>query len=217
MAIEFKTHSNYKPAEVEELFSGRGWKVEYVRVSNEDLVEAEEGLAVQCIDGRMGKNKKIRRHGPKIPGGVYSVAALQTGGNVIGFNEAASLLRKWGYRAGTHVDCGFLYLWANGELSAVRHRLELPIGLDLQTWVTMKHKQWEGVHFGISEEDHEHEEEALILNPYIGHTTKARKDRFGYDHGLMQLLGIPGRRAMHLVAETVERLSHHRKIEILTK
>jgi len=217
MAIELKTHHRYSQAEVESFFGSRGWGVEFVRVSNVDVAEAEEGLAVQCIDGRLGKNKKIKRHGPKLPGGSYSIAALKTGGNVVGFNEAASLLRKLGYRAGTHKYCGFFELWMSGELQAVKHRLELPGGLDHQTWVTMKHKHWEGEHFGIPEEHKEHEEEALIFNPFLGLTSQARKERFGYDHGLIQLLGIPGRSGMRLVAETVEKLSPHRKVEILTK
>ncbi|MBI2337668.1 hypothetical protein HYU95_00635 [Candidatus Daviesbacteria bacterium] len=217
MSLELKTHPRYNPEEVAEFFTGRGWEVEYVRASNEELVEAEKGLAVQCIDGRMGKNQKIKGHGPKLPGGVYSIAALKTGGDIIGFNAAAALLRKLGYRAGTHVDCAFLRLWMKGDLLTVRHRLALPGGLDPKKWVPMKHKQWEGEHFGIAEEHREHEEEALVFNPFVEVTSQARRDRFGYDHGLMQVLGVPARRAMHLVAETVEKASHRRKIEILTK
>lgn len=217
MAELLKTHPYYRPAEVEAFFGERGWGVEFVKVSNVDLVEAEEGLAVECIDGRFGKLQQKKKHGPKLPGGSYSVAALKTGGNIVGFNEAASLLKKLGYRAGTHELCGFFELWMQGGLTAVQHKLELPRGVDHKNWVIRKHKQWEGVHFGISEKHEKHEEEALIFNPFLGFTPQARKDRFGYDHGLMQLLGIHGRRGMHLVAETVEKLSPHRKVEILTK
>ncbi len=217
MSLELKIHKGYKPQEVEDFFAGRGWVVEYINIEKEKVVNAEEGLAAQCIDGRMGKNTKIKRHGPKLPGGSYSIAALKTGGDAVGFNEAAALLKKFGYRAGTHDFCGFLHLWQTGELSAVRYRLILPEDISHREWITAKHKQWEGVHFGIPEEHKEHEEEALVFNPFVGLTSKARKDRFGYDHWLMQILGVPGRRAMHLVAETVEKLSHHKKIEILTK
>lgn len=217
MAIELKTHPSYRPSEVEAFFVGRGWGVEYVRASNENLVVAEEGAAVECIDGRLGKREHIKKHGPKLPGGSYAITALRTGGNTVGFNEAAVLLKRLGYRAGTHECCGFLELWLNGELQAAKHRLELPGGLDHKTWVTMKHRQWKGKHFDILEEHKKHEEEALTFNPFVGVTSQARKDRFGYDHGLMQVLGVPERRAMYLVAETVEKLCHHRKIEILTK
>ncbi|MCL4366411.1 cadmium-containing carbonic anhydrase [Patescibacteria group bacterium] len=212
MTLEFKTHPSYSPGKVADFFEGRNWKVEYVRVSNEDLVEVAEGLATECIDGRFGKHKKRQQHGPKLPGGVYSIAALKTGGNAVGFNEAAVMLRRLGYRPGTHDHCGFFAKWRDGELVAVRHKLELEEKL-----VVMKHRQWEGVHFGIPDEHREHEEDALTFNPYIGLTSKARKDRFGYDHGFMQSLGIPGRRAMHLAAETVEKLSHSRRVEILVR
>ncbi len=217
MTLELKTHPSYKPQAVEDFFAKRGWIVEYIRAENESVVEAEQGLAAQCIDGRMGKNKKIKKDGPKLPGASYSIAALKTGGDAVGFNEAAVLLKNLGYRAGTHEHCGFLDLWMNGGLLAARHRLELPEGMDHKRWVTLKHKQWQGVHFGIPAEHKAHEEEALVFNPFIGLTSKARKDRFGYDHWLMQVLGVSGSRAMHLVAETVEKVSHSRRIEILIK
>ncbi len=214
MATELKTHPQYNSTEVERFFVGRGWKVEFVRVGNEDLVPAEEGAAVECIDGRFGKRKEIKKHGPKLPGASLAIAASKTGGNTIGFNAAASEIARLGYRAGTHVHCGFLHLWQNGELVAVKHKLELPNIPDQANWMVLKQKQWGGKHFHISDE---HEEEALTFNPFLGLTNKARKDRFGYDHWLMQILGIHRRSAMHLVAETVERISSHRKVEILTK
>lgn len=81
-------------------------------------------------------------------------------------------------------------------------------------WIKSKNKLWGGKHFHLPGD---HAEEGMIFNPFIGYTSAARVDRFGYDHWLMQLLGIRGKRAASLVAETVEQLSPHKKIEILVR
>lgn len=214
MAVELKTHSSYRHSEVESFFGNRGWQIENVKVSNVGLVVADEGAALECIDGRFGQREIIKKHGPKIPGGSNAIAALKTGGDPAGFNAAALEVRRLGFRAGTHKHCGFFELWENGGLKAIKHRLELPKIIDRATWISLKARHWGGKHFHLPGE---HEEEALTFNPFVGTTSVARKDRFSYDHWVMPSLGIHRRTAMLVVAETVEPLSPHRRIEILIK
>lgn len=215
MALDLETHPGYHPGKVITFFERRGWEVEPVNVSNVDLVVAEQGAATECIDGRFGRRERIKMHGPKIPGGINAVAALKTGGDRVGFNAAAAEVVKLGFRAGTHRHCGFFDLWESGQLPVVKHVLELPgKHMDRAKWIDLKAKHWGGNHFYLPGE---HVEEGLVLNPFIGYTTIARPDRFGYDDWFMHLLGIHGRRSMLLVAQTVENLSPHRKIEILSK
>lgn len=118
MSTELKTHPGYHLKKVTAFFEKRGWEVELVRVGNVDLVTAEPGAATECIDGRFGERERIKKHGPKIPGGVNAVAALKTGGDPIGFNAAAAEIAKLGYAASTHKHCGFFTLWESGRLSA---------------------------------------------------------------------------------------------------
>lgn len=215
MSIELKTHPSYRPEKVAVFFEERGWKTQFVEACSVDLVVAEPGAATECIDGRFGEREKIKKHGPKIPGGINAVAALKTGGNSVGFNSAAAEVIGLGFRAGTHKHCGFFDLWESGDLSAVRYALELPERyVDRARWVTLKARHWGGKHFHLPGQ---HEEKGLIFNPFLGSTVMARSDKFSYDHWFMQLLNVPSRRTMLLVAETVEKLSTYRNIEILSR
>lgn len=219
MSLEFKTYPGYNPDQVAGFFEGRGWNVEFVGASHAGLVTAESGAALECIDGRFGKRENIKKHGPKIPGGIHAVAALKTGGDMIGFNSAASEIANLGFRAGTHEHCGLFKLWSENKLTAVKHSLALPeictrnFGGDLSRWFDLNSRFWGGKNFRVPDP---HEEEAVTFNPHSNLTTLARKDRFSYDHWFMQLLGISGSKAMYLLAETVEQICNHRKIEILT-
>lgn len=148
--------------------------MEFIRAGNADLVIAEPGAALECIDGRFGRREKIKKHGPKIPGGIHAVAALKTGGDMVGFNSAASEISKLGFRAGTHEHCGLFELWREGKLTAVNHALRLPeictnnFGNDASQWFGSKSRFWGGKHFHLPGL---HEEEAVIFNPQINLTS----------------------------------------------
>lgn len=213
--LELKTYSSYNRNEAIDIFDAAGFEIRLVRAEYAGLVVAEMGAALECIDGRNGNRDRIKKHGPKIPGGLNAIAAVRTGGDTIGFNDAAKEVARLGYRAGTHIDCGFFGLWRDGRLESTNHVLVLPennierLGNKLSRWINLKNRLWGGNHFFLPGE---HEEEALVFNPFIHTTIIARSDRFGYDHWFMQSLGIHSRRAIHLVAETVDKLAPQHKI-----
>ncbi len=236
MALELKTHPSYKPEEVSQFFLDRGWEVTEIEVIYSDsakyvapyvyneagiLVPTDQGASLECIDGRFANRSRQVLNGPKIPGGTNSIAAVKTGGDAVGFNAAAKEAERFGFRAGTHKHCGFFDLWRAGKLEAARFSMEFPEyalernGGDAGHWIKLKNRFWQGFHFSLPGE---HEEMALRFNPYIGTTLLPRRDKFSYDHWLMQSLGVHRRRAMRLVAETVEQLAQgSKRLEIVKR
>lgn len=224
MLIDLDTPKNYDYGRTADLFESRGWKVECVRVSNVDLIIPHRRAAIECVDGRHANRRDVEIveiEGPKLPGGLNGVCALKTGGCSVGFNHAAQEVSNLGFGVGTHNDCGFFRLWRENKLEFAKYPLILPAhcavegaAYSLGHWIKLKARHWKGKHFHVPGE---HEEEGLVFNPFIGVTPISRSDRFSYDHWLMKLLGINGNDSTLLLAETIEQLSPHRRVEILVK
>lgn len=216
------THPAFKYGKTVDFFESRGWQVECVNKNNHDLVTPKKGAALECIDGRHANRRAVEVvefEGPKLPGGIDAVAALKTGGCIIGFNEAARAVAQLGYRPGTHKRCAFFELWEKGKLLAVNYKLALPelsfpgCVDHLGHWIELRQRFWGGKHFHLPGK---HEEEKLIFNPLVEVTPVSRKDYFSYDHWVMEALGVSEEQAMHLVAETIEQLNPKAKrVEIL--
>lgn len=214
MAIELELPTNFDPGLKKALLEERDWEVELVKASNFDIIRADKGAAVECIDGRLAKIRKRKKHGPKIPGQSYCVQANVTGGDLIGFREAGRELVRLGFAPGTHITCGYRYLWESGQLETVTHDFEIPIKtieriLPFDQWVRRTMENQGGKYF--DDELGEHEEEALTMNPFINTTLKARLDRFTYDYWVLRQLGVSPILAMKVGAETVEELAPDRK------
>lgn len=227
MQHELLTHPKYDPGRTRDFFEQRGWIVELVPASNIYLVKVDLGAACECGDGRFGDLSLIRKKfGPKIFGGVNGVAAVLTGGDIVGFNAAAILLESISTRAGTHgaqhqgEGCGLFGLWKKGELGSATHKLALLEQLHLMgaqptAWIKSKvERHWGGKHFTLPGE---HKERKLRFNPFIGFTPYPSTDRFSYDHWVLPCLGASNTRSKLFAAETVEKLSSVRTVEIITK
>lgn len=227
MAINLETYFEYDPTRTLDSFQERGWKAELVKASNVDLVETDKGAALHCIDGRFGNLSILKKYGPAIPGGIDSVAALATGGDLIGFNYAVQKVKGLGYNLGTHgaehegEGCGYFGLWKAGRLESAIDTVRLPFnyiqnyGLEVSDWVKKWAKLKGGKHFTLPGV---HEEQALTLNPFRDTTVRPRADRFIGDKWFLRTMGISEQRSLLVFAETVEMLAPHaKKVEILIR
>ncbi len=222
--IELAPYQNFNIKELEDFFVPRGWKVDLVKASNYDLVQADQGAALECIDGRYANLERRKKNGPKIPGALNAIAALKTGGDMPGFYLAARLAQTHGFNPGTHgavhegPGCGYHSLWENEALTSSMHRYTLPMGQSqgrsCAEYLKRMIKVWGGKHFRLPVV---HEEEALVLNPHMGTTVIAMRDRFIYDKWLMRKMGIGPMRSALIVAETIENLAPHlpKRVEII--
>lgn len=123
-----------------ELLSAReGWTVEVRKAQEGELVEMQEGGLCHCPDGRVwayaveGDERRsvteVEAAGPKVPGGVYGVAASIAKRRGVAadagvFREACELIQGTGFVPELHGDvehgvhgCGIGDLWSKGELS----------------------------------------------------------------------------------------------------
>lgn len=224
--MELITCSDFDPFIVQDSFAAQGWVTEMVKASNVDLVQTDEGAAVECGDGRFDKILR-KKYGPRVFGGVNAIAALKTGGDWNGFMQAAEELRRFGIAPGTHgavhhgEGCGQFGLWKNGLLESAVHRCSLPfelmerlgsVGTD---GIKALMDVLGGKHFRLPGE---HEEKVLRWNPFIGTTEKSFEgDKFKNDDWLLSILGgISLAKRIAFNEETVRKLkSDCTKVEIL--
>lgn len=223
MALEYITPKGFNPYRMEDFFGNRGWQTELIKASNTELVKADAGAALECGDGRSDEYPTKKLHGPRVFGQMNGVAALVTGGDLIGFVKAAEYVIDKGYAPGTHGDehggegCGAFGLWKNGKYSDV-HSFRLPYGF-LETqgmspteWVKMTMKMLGGKHFTLPGS---HQEQSLRINSGIGLTERSISGtRFKVDDWFLE--EVPFNRRLLYVAETVEQLKPDaKKIEII--
>jgi hypothetical protein len=224
MAIEYKTHPNFDPEEVEYFFGKRGWPVSRLRPTDVELMEATKGAALECADGRSDNFPGEEMYGPRVFGGINAVAAMLYGGDFDALHEAARKVRSMGFAPGTHSaehgGCGCVDLWMQNNLDSAVFRYALRTeeitknGIKLGDWLRVQMKLMGGKHIRLRGE---HIEEAVRLNPFIGLTEKADDARrFRSDDWVLNELGVPNRQRYLKVAECVEKLKPDAtKIEIL--
>jgi len=226
MRLELQIHPKYDGGKVKDFFEIRNWTVEEVAASNIELVIPAAGSAIECGDGRFGDLLFPRKkHGPKVFGGVNGVALLKTGGDTIALYQAAAILNSMGFTAGTHGaehqgdGCGLFALWRKSELLSAKYVLTLleqlnRMGIDPTVWVKKTMARLGGNHFTLPGV---HQEQTLLINPFVDTTSIPSTDRFSVDFGFMMNLGITASRAMLFNAETVEKLSPVRKLALITR
>lgn len=212
MPIDFELHPGFDAGRYMEAFQSRGWNAQTVKVGNFDMVVVDEDSAVECGDGRFGKRVRIKKYGPKLMGGSNFIAAAKSGGSPEGFEEAAQVVKKAGYRPGFHRGCAFYEEWAQGRLRSVRHQL-IPPRYDPGLWVRSHAYLHNGKHF--KDIEGLHEEEDLVFNPCIGITPRPNPKRFGHDQGLAVRLGVDPDLSLNIAAEVVEKVSSCRRVTIL--
>lgn len=222
MLLEYQQHPKFDAGKTANLFESRGWFVHRVAYSNLDLVLPDPGASLECGDGRFGLILR-KKHGIKLFGGINAIASLITGGDLQGFARAAVLAGYLDSTAGTHgaerkgKGCGLFHLWEEGKLVSAKYPLELleqlsRINFNPTDWVKIWTKSWGGKHFTLPGD---HQEEALVFNPFIGFTPLARTDRFSFDQWALSQLGVGQLRSSLFAAETVEKLSPVRTLELI--
>lgn len=227
MAIELQTYPGFDAYKIEDYFAQKGWETELVKVSNVDLVPVDPDAAAECGDGRFDKLDSRKKFGPRIFGGFSAIAALKTGGDLIGYRLAALELRRIGLRPGTHgaehegEGCAWFGLWRDGKLKSVMHNCSLPfhlieqLGITATEWIKMLMDHWGGKHFTLPGS---HEEKGLRWNSFIGTTERSTTgDRLMNDDWVMYKIGgisLPKR--LNFNAETVEKIRPDcTKVEII--
>ena len=216
-------HKYNEPA-LAKFFEKRAWTVSFAKNSNISIVNADPNAAIECGDGRFGEPTLERKlHGPKVFGGINGIALLLTGGDLIGFNAAANIIRGLGYSAGTHgaehpgEGCGLYGLWKQGKLTSSQYPLMLidelhSLSQHPTEWIKKTVQRWGGKHFTLPGN---HEEKKLVINPYNHLTPVAHTSQFSFDLWVLQNLGISQQRAALFAAETVEQLTDVRHVEII--
>lgn len=222
MRVELNTSFDYDPGKTQDFFESRGWKVDRVPINNLIVVAVDEGAAAECIDGRHGKFNQRKKNGAKMPGGINSIAAMVTGGDIVGYNHAAKILEvKFNLKPGTHGECGFYEKWIHGLLESTTFAYSVveqlkDLTLTPGKWIKLKQRFWGGKHW--DKLPGQHEEKGLCLNPFLGTTVIPRADRFSYDKWVLRELGLSEQTALSVVAETIEKLDQdpsHRLVEII--
>lgn len=223
--LKLETYPQFDPLEIQELYDFRGWKTELVKVSNVELVSVDQGAAIECADGRSNKFHGKKFHGVRFFGQINGVAALKTGGNIMGFYSAAQYLIEQKIAPGTHgainkgEGCGMFGLWKDkkyqySDLKDFCLPLEIleRYNISPTRWIKAQMKMLGGKHFTLPDS---HQEQALRLNPFVGTTEKASSgDRFIVDDWFMPELSYVKKNNFN--AETVERLKPDaKKVEIL--
>lgn len=218
--LELKTHPSHNLQELEDFFNDRNWPVTYIPVADTQLVIAQHGEALQCADGR---SDFLDEYGPRVFGGINSVAAMLTGGDLKGFQRAAIKVSELGFAPGTHSadhgGCGYCDLWVANDLRTAIFPYQLGIiGRQVKTGQLLRDlmKLLGGKHVKLNGQ---HQEEAVRLNPFIGYTEKVRNGkRFRNDDWVLAQLGVPPRQRYYKIAECVEKLKPDAaKLEVLIK
>lgn len=224
-----KTESNqdqkFDPGQIEDYLYRRGWKqVEQIRSSNFLLAPVSKDASILCIDGRNALSDEVDPRAPKIPGGLNAIALTLTGGDTVGFNAAARLVKQSGFRPGTHGDeeegegCGLFKLWKYGLLSSAVYPLSVPyesfktIGLTSTDWIKLKQAQWGGDHYTLPEH---HQETRAVFNYTQGSTVLPEVDAFVFDKWYLRQLGVPYQRSLNLISETVLQLARDTVAQII--
>lgn len=205
MPIDFEFHPGFDAGKYADQLQRRGWQTELMRVGNMDMHQVRRGDPVLCGDGR------VQERGAKLIGGINFVAAAKTGGNDVGFREAARMINDEELVPGSHSDCGFHREWLFRRLVAALHPRAYPEG-DLGRWVQGFMEMHRGVHIktrGV------HQEKRWVVNPASGISPVPNLEQFIHDQGLAVRLGIDPARSLTLAAETIERLSSVRQAVIL--
>lgn len=192
-------------------FKDRGWEVK--EGQKEVLVEVSPTAPVHCVDERIGDGDF---YGPKVPGAIYFVMSMITGGGQAGLKEAIDLVKKTNQMPGMHGDdheglkgCGFRKLWEQNKLSDLAYKYELPDDL---TSVKTLIEEEEGSYIELLGE---HTAESLILNLVPGKTVIPEGTAFIADIWYGEKLDVTKEDFLNVLAETVELLSSVRKVEII--
>ncbi|KAL7479172.1 hypothetical protein ACHAW6_004911 [Cyclotella cf. meneghiniana] len=85
-----------------------------------DMIKVDRRGILKCIDGRESDNFKFG--GPKIPGGIYSIAQNRGVVTLKGLRDITEEVIRMGYVPSVHGDhsddmlgCGFFRLWVTGK------------------------------------------------------------------------------------------------------
>src|SRR3989344_175882 len=186
------------------------WQVEIVKASNTEQGQVHPGAALECGDVRFDWLEGRTCWGYRILGQVNAVAALKTGGNIVGFNQANAEVRRCGCTPGTHgPSCAFFELWTTGRLKEVPFRYDVPMQRmrDRLTGtgnpIKRKMQLAGGVHFVL--EDRGSHARHLDLNALVGMTDcSGSGDAYRQNDAPLAQLQIPLRTRMAYAAEVVE-------------
>ncbi len=220
---EQETYIGFDPNKIADYFTARGWPVTTIPLTEVTLVKISKGAALECGDGRFDQLVERGAHGVRVFGGINTIMAIHTGGDEVGFQRAADLIKKFGVTPGTHSadheGCGYADLWIAGKLKSAIYPYEFGGdaergGLRIGQWLKNKMEDLGGRHFRLNGN---HMEEGVRLNPFRGYTERANDGlRFRVDDWFMADLGIPDRARFFKIAEAVEMLKPEAaKLEII--
>lgn len=218
-----ETYVGFNPNKIADYFTARGWPVTTIPLSEITLAKVSKGAALECGDGRFDQLDKRGANGVRVFGGINAIMAIHTGGDEVGLQRAAYLIKKFGVNPGTHSaeegGCGYADLWIAGKLKSAVYPYGLGEdieigGLRIGQWLINKMEALGGKHFRLNGN---HMEEGVRLNPYRGYTEIANDGlRFRIDDWFMADLGIPDGVRFFKIAEAVEMLKPEAaKLEII--
>ena len=109
-------HKPITPEDIVNILEARNWQATIeIASSVRDIVPVEPNGILKCIDGRASNNNKALK-GPKMPGGIYSIAQNRGVTTIEGLKEIAKEVSDMGYVPSVASgDEGFFKVWLAGK------------------------------------------------------------------------------------------------------
>lgn len=199
-------HKPITPEDIVNILEARNWQATIeIASSVRDIVPVEPTGILKCIDGRASNNKALK--GPKMPGGIYSIAQNRGVTTIEGLKEIAKEVSDVGYAPSVASgDEGFFKVWLAGKKKdrPEYHAYQGAAAIEEAGYFVEVHKG-------------EHAEKMTVINLVEGKTLdpKENDQRFVVDVWAAGKFGLDLPKFVEAAAKTVEAMGGPKKAKLI--